>query len=383
MKPPGTTSDMHTTAKLNRRTRDWSPRIWEGCNLFAWLRLLARNRFAVDRSHLYMVPIITFVSSIHLLLRFFEEVFFRHRVLRVRIDQPPLFIVGHWRSGTTLLHELLVEDPRHGFPNTYQCLEPNHFIMTEAIMTRLFAWVLPGRRPMDNMAAGWDHPQEDEFALCMLGEHSPYLTIAFPNHGPIDQDYLDLLNVPPLARRRWKQTLLAFFKKIAYKDGRRLVLKSPTHTARIRTLLEMFPGAQFVHIVRNPYVVFPSTLNLWKSFYRKHGLQSPTFAGLEDYVFSTFLQMYERFETDRSLIPPGNLHELRYEDLVRDPFGEIERLYDRLNLGSFDLIRPGIQAYLDRTRGYETNKYQLSPEMKAEITRRWGTVIQRMGYPLE
>ena len=51
------------------------------------------------------------------------------------------------------------------------------------------------------MAAGWDRPQEDEFALCNMGVRSPYLTIAFPNHPPQDQDYLDFRGVP--AARAW------------------------------------------------------------------------------------------------------------------------------------------------------------------------------------
>lgn len=145
----------------------------------------------------------------------------------------------------------------------------------------------------------------------------------------------------------------------------------------------MFPDAQFVHITRNPYVVFPSTVNLWKSLTRKHGLQTPTFEGLEDRVFAMFLRMYEKFEAGRKLIPPGRFHDLKYEDLVRDPMGEMQKLYERLNLGGFDLARPGIQAYIDRTKGYETNKYDLSPELRAEIGRRWGEVIRRLGYEVE
>ena len=374
---------MSAATPTPKKEREWAPRIWEGCSFPAWLSLLVRNRFAVSRSHLYMVPVISCVSTVHSLLRFFEEAIFRDAVARTEIRHPPLFILGHWRSGTTLLHELLITDPRHGFPNTYQCLEPNHFILTERLFTRLFAWVLPSRRPMDNMAAGWDRPQEDEFALCMLGERSPYLTVAFPNHGPVDQEYLDLVGLSRDVRRRWMRTLYMFLKKVTYKNPRRLVLKSPTHTARIPTLLDMFPDAQFIHIVRNPYVIFPSTVNLWKSFYRKHGLQNPTFAGLEEHVFTTFLRMYERFEASKKLIAPGNFHELKYEDLVRDPMGEMRTLYDRLNLGRFDLIQPGIQAYLDRTKGYETNKYDMTPELRAEIGRRWGEVIRRFGYPIE
>src|SRR6266568_3772694 len=208
-----------------KKEREWAPRIWEGCNFPAWARLLVRNRFAVSRSHLYMVPVISCVSMTHTILRFFEEAIYRDAVARTEIKQPPLFILGHWRSGTTLLHELLITDPRHGFPNTYQCLEPNHFILTERLFTRLFAWLLPSRRPMDNMAAAWDRPQEDEFALCMLGERSPYLTIAFPNNGPVDQEYLDLERLTHEQRGRWKQTLYSFLQKVTYKDPKRLVLK--------------------------------------------------------------------------------------------------------------------------------------------------------------
>ena len=128
---------------------------------------------------------------------------------------------------------------------------------------------------MDNMAAGWDRPQEDEFALCNIGARSPYLTIAFPNRPPQDQDYLDFRGVPTAEVERWKRAFLWFLKCLTLRNPKRIVLKFPGHTARIRTLLEMFPKAKFLHIVRNPYVLFPSTVNLWKRLYRDEGLQMP------------------------------------------------------------------------------------------------------------
>ena len=131
---------------------------------------------------------------------------------------------------------------------------------------------------MDRMKAGFDRPQEDEFALCMLGLPSPYATIAFPNHPAANPEYLDLETVPPTALERWKQGFLWFLKCLTYKQGKRLILKSPPHTARIKVLREMFPDAIFLHIVRDPYVVFPSTVNLWRSLYLTHGLQIPTCA---------------------------------------------------------------------------------------------------------
>jgi hypothetical protein len=236
---------------------------------------------------------------------------------------------------------------------------------------------------MDNMAAGFDRPQEDEFALCMLGQPSPYLTVAFPNRPPQHQEYLDLEGVPPRALASWKKTFYRFLQQITLKDPRRLVLKSPPHTCRIKVLKELFPDALFVHIVRDPYVVFPSTVNLWKSLYRTHGLQPPTFADLEEHVYQTFVRMYEKLEETRGLVDPARFYELRYEDLVRDPVGQMRALYEHLKLGSFERVRPRLQSYLASLAGYETNRYKLTPEQRAEIARRWGTVIRRYGYASE
>jgi hypothetical protein len=361
--------------------REWSPRIWEGCDFFAWLRLLVRNRFAVHPRHAYIALVITFVSLVHTALRLLQDGWLAGRADRARPRLGPVFIVGHWRTGTTLLHELLILDPRHTFPNTYQCLAPHHFLLTESLFTRLFRWILPSRRPMDNMAAGWDRPQEDEFALCMLGQPSPYLTIAFPNHPPQDQEAFDLVGLPPRALASWKRAFLRFLGRLTLKDPRRLILKSPTHSCRIPVLLELFPDARFVHIVRDPYAVFPSTVNLWKSLYETHGLQVPTFAGLEEYVYSTFTHLYDRLDEGKKQIPSGQYYEMRYEELIADPVGEMRRAYDRLGLGDFEPARPPVERYLKEQEGYQTNRYKpLPPAVEAEVTRRWGDVIRRYGY---
>src|SRR5579859_1892922 len=220
------------TPDHQKKGREWAPRIWEGCNLPAWVRLLARNRFAVHPAYWYIAAIVSAVSTGHTLVRFFQEAFYRHAIRRTRIAHPPLFVLGHWRTGTTLLHELLILDPRHNFPNTYQCLEPNHFLLTEKIITKTLGFLMPTRRPMDNMAAGWDKPQEDEFALCMLGVPSLYLNIAFPQNPPQCQEFLGLDELPQRQREAWKRAFYTYLQTLTYNDSRRLVLKSPPHTAR-------------------------------------------------------------------------------------------------------------------------------------------------------
>ncbi|HEV3142767.1 MAG TPA: hypothetical protein VGZ47_02665, partial [Gemmataceae bacterium] len=80
-----------------RQGRQWAPRLWEGCNLPAWFRLLWRNRFAVQPPYWYIAAIVSLVSSGHTVLRLFEEALLRHKVRRTRIEHPPIFILGHWR----------------------------------------------------------------------------------------------------------------------------------------------------------------------------------------------------------------------------------------------------------------------------------------------
>jgi hypothetical protein len=362
------------------RRREWTPRIWEGCDFFGWIRLLARNRFAVGWRQLYIAAIVTVVSFCHLLLRIVQEAWLGRRIARTPIREAPLFIVGHWRTGTTLLHELLILDPRHTYPTTYECLEPNHFLLTEGFITRWLRFLMPSRRPMDNMAAGWDRPQEDEFALCMMGLPSPYLTIAFPNRPPQYPEYLDLVGVPRRALAVWKRGFFRLVQRLTFKDPRRLVLKSPPHSCRIPVLLELFPDARFVHLVRDPFVVFPSTVNLWKTLYRTHGLQEPTFIGLEEYVFTTFVRLYDRLEEGRKYVASDRFYELRYEDLVRNPVDQVERLYEHLGLGKFDEVRPRLEQYVAGLAGYERNRYELTPAQREQITKRWGPVIEGYGY---
>src|ERR1019366_4470876 len=151
----------------------------------------------------------------------------------------------------------------------------------------------------------------------------------------------------------------------------------------IKTLKEMFPKAIFIHIVRDPYVVFPSTVNLWKMLYKTHGLQTPTFAGLEELVLQTFTRMYERLEEGKRLLAPEQFYELRYEDLIKDPTGEMKKIYDHFQLAGFEQYLPRLQEYLASVKGYETNKYQLTDEQRIEITKRWGDVIRRYGYATE
>ena len=363
------------------KDRFWIPRFWNGMQFGPWWRLLRRNRFDLSARRVGMAVINAGLGPIN--WAFATSQNWRHgrRIEETEITEPPIFILGHWRSGTTLLHELLILDERHSYPDTYVCFSPSHFISSGPMIRPVVRHLLPNRRPIDNMAAGWERPQEDEFALCNLGLPSPYLTIAFPNRPPQCQEYLDFRGVPEEAKERWKETFLWFLKAVSYHTGnKRIVLKSPTHTARIRVLLEMFPDARFVHIVRDPFVIFPSTMNLWKRLYRDQGVQVPKYEGLEKHVFTTLKRMYDAFEADKGLIPEGRLAEVRYEEIVADPVGNMQSIYETLELGGFDRVRPQFEQYAEKHKDYKTNRYALAPELREQIADRWSRYIETYGY---
>ena len=381
----GVAQDGKVAAEQRSGSKDhfWIPRFWDGMGVRGWFGLLARNRFDISPLRIAMAVIIGVLSFVNCFLWLIQTILLGRKIDRTEIREDPIFVIGHWRSGTTLLHELLVCDRRHTYPDTYACFAPNHFLLSGWFIKPFLQVLLPSRRPMDNMAAGWDRPQEDEFALCNIGIPSPYLTNTFPNHPPQNQEYLDFRGVPPAAMNRWKQAFLWFLKCLTLRNPKRIVVKSPPHTCRIRTLLEMFPKAKFVHIVRDPYVIFPSTINLWKRLYRDQGLQMPTYEGLEEHVYSTFTRMYEAFDRDRGLIGPGQYCEIRYEDLIAKPVDQMQLVYERLELGDFETVRPAIEEYFAGQKDYKTNRYQVSPELRAEITHRWGKFLTEYGYAVD
>ena len=359
-----------------------TPRFWHGMRLGTWLSLLATRQCRLTPRSMITAASITPTAAFNSLFATWQNFRYGRQIHRQVLAEPPLFVLGHWRSGTTLLHELLITDPEHTYPNTFECMLPHCHLVTQKWMAPLTSWLLPDKRPMDNVEAGWDKPQEDEFALCNLGLPSPYLCWAFPHNGPVHSEYLDLHEVPKRARRRWQALLKLFVKSIAVSRNRRVILKSPPHTARVKWLLEVFPRAKFVHISRDPYKLFPSTMRLWKSLSDVQGLQPdlPEYDWMEGEVLNNLNVMYEAYREDRELIPEGNLCEIRYEDLVADPRGEIARMYDQLSLGNYSRIEPGVDRYIERTGDYKTNRYQIPPEIEAKVRDRWGIYFDLFGY---
>ena len=257
-----------------------------------WLNLLRQGRFRIHGRRLHHVVGSAIATPVNTVLAGMQNLIFGRKTTNAQLEGPPVFILGHWRSGTTLLHELMVRDERFSSPSTLQCFAPHHFLVSEWAFLKFGRWALPNKRPMDNMATGWDRPQEDEFALMNLGFPSPYRRIAFPNQPPVDMDYLDFKNVDPSEIDAWISGLRQFLLNVSLATGRPLVIKSPTHTGRLAHLAKAFPEAKFIHLTRDPRALFPSTIRLWRSLDGVQAMQVPKVHNYEDYVIKSFQRMY-------------------------------------------------------------------------------------------
>jgi len=294
---------------------------------------------------------------------------------------PPIFLLGFWRSGTTLLHELFCCDRKFGYPSTYACLNSAHFLLTERSL-RHHVLGQSSRRPMDNVQYSWASPQEDEFALLSAGAPSPYEALLLPSLLAQPRSLLDLNARPAPEQELWKECFLNFLRMLTLQQGKPMVLKSPSHGFKLSRLAVMFPESRFVIIERNPFEVFASNVKLWQTLLDLYSLESYSSDDVEEFVLAAYVIHEEAIADGCRTISHNRLARVRYEDLVTDSIAEMRRLYSELQLEDFEAVRPAIEEYLRGVSGYKRNRYHLSDAQKERIEQRWSFLIRHKGYDL-
>jgi hypothetical protein len=269
------------------------------------------------------------------------------RARSASFEPPPVFIVGHWRSGTTLLHNLLAGDPQFCYPTINEALRPYDFypgpfdFITRSILLRS----LPPTRPMDDMPLRPDLPQEDEIALAVMGALSFFNCFYFP--ADLRETFATEVlfdNASTEQIDHWTRSVRTYLGKIAaLYPGRRLLVKNPAHSARIPRLREMFPGAKFIHIIRNPADVATSTRKLYLRMLPVVALQQYDASYIDAHVAWSYPELMRRLQDGLQALPHEDFVEIGYAELVQNPLGVLEAVYDRLRLPRFELAVPSFQ----------------------------------------
>lgn len=346
-----------------------------------WLRLLWENG-GVGARYVPKALYVSIMSFLFIPLRALEHIRFGAAIESIEITESPIFILGHWRTGTTLLHNLLSQDENLGYVSTLQTIAPESFLVSERLLRFVLTRILPQKRPQDNVQLSLDLPQEEEIALANVCPYSYYHGWYFPNRM---RDYFRKAVLFEGAseefKAEWKQVYTRVLKKATYvMNGKRLVLKNPANTARIRMLLEMFPDAKFIYIYRNPYVLFPSTQKLYRKFLEIGRFQDINDDEVDENILLFFRELMDRYLEERGLIPPGNLVEIRFEVFEESPLDELERIYAELCLPGFDAAATRFRSYLASQAGYKKNVYELDDETIKRVSEEWRSAIEEWDY---
>jgi omega-hydroxy-beta-dihydromenaquinone-9 sulfotransferase len=354
-----------------------------GMNLSTLGRFFWRNRRQLHWRYFPRLSYLTVMAAWNSYLSRFERAIDGEGIARAKLTAPPIFIMGYWRSGTTHLHHLLGCDPMFTCPTAYQVMFPHHFVYSQPWGVKIFNYLTPGKRPMDNVLYYADTPDEEEKALAALSGVSPFFRILLPAAADDRFTALDPRQLSPETLASWQEAFRLFLKKLSFSKEKRIVLKSPLHLGRIPLLLEMFPGAKFIHLTRNPYVVYLSFHKNWRCGHAFSHLQKPDPLVIDELILSWYTDLFSLYERDRGLIPPGDLHELRFEDLEISPRQCLEKLYQELGFPDFERFWPQASAYLESVTGYQKNTYTLTEEVRAKVRERWGFFFERYGYSLQ
>jgi hypothetical protein len=354
------------------RASAWSRPVFN-LNAAAWDGIRKRNREPIGRG----VALRFFIAArIQSALGKLQTRIYQRAVDAVAL-RAPIFIVGHWRSGTTLLHELLALDEKFAAPTTYECFNPSHFLLTRNQTSADRRAV----RPTGDMIVAASSPQEEEFALLCVGAVSPYEAFLFPR--AIER--VESLGDPDLFQRieqlRWEQALSWTLKATAFAHGadRRLILKSPTNSFRVGRLAALFPGAAFIRVVREPCAVFGSTLRLWQSMWERYALTAPLAQDrLLERIIEIRLAMERKLRGDLARLPDERRATVRYEDLITDPCGAIARLYELLSLGDPSASAPKVRAYMTE---HPRTASDTGGDWRAIVIERWREMFEEFGYP--
>ncbi|BDD06617.1 sulfotransferase family protein (plasmid) [Aureibacter tunicatorum] len=312
----------------------------------------------------------------------YEEAVYGKQVQKFHLDQDPVFILGHWRSGTTHLHNLMCKDPQFGYVTTYQGVFPNMLFSSQWLFKSFMNLAMPKKRATDNVKLGVNLPQEEEFGLGNTTPHSFYNFWFFPQDTmEYYQKYLMFEGLSDQEYEDWKSSYKKFVNRAMLNTkGKRFISKNPPHTSRVKQLLDIYPNAKFVYIYRNPYTVFESTSKFMWATIQGLMLQDFTKEQLESNILEIYKGMYDKYESEKTLIPDGNLIEIKFEDLEKDNIGWLKHIYQSLSLPGLDFAMPHFEAYAAQQKGYKKNAYNYQEETVRKVKEHWGFALDKWGY---
>ncbi len=333
-----------------------------GSNCVDFAKLLLQHRFKISGKYIPRLLYSFTLSSLGSVGGLIEKAFYQKKINSTKIEVDPIFIIGHWRSATTLLHNLMANDSTFGFLSTSQACLPNLMFSFQPLVKQFIKINMPEYRPMDKVRLIPTAPQEDELALANMSTTSCYHAWSFPEEfRSIFNKWCLWDNLSVSEIKRFERNYLLLLKKLTFaNNGKQLILKNPANTGRIPFLLKLFPNAKFIYLSRTQEEVLSSSFRL-----HLKTLEVTTFQNYdEDQVCKEVTRLYQKllakYHKDRELIPNENLVEIEYQEMLKMPMEILQSIYGKLGFAHFDEVKSAFTRYLETQKNYQPAKYLIS-----------------------
>ncbi len=353
-----------------------------GSSLTNLLRLTSQNRFGISPRYIPRYGYAVLMSSILSPFRLKERLIEHKHIKKISIDRDPVFIIGHWRSGTTYLHNVLSLDDSFGCCSTFHATLPHVFLQSEKLLKPLLSASIPTKRPMDDVAMGPDLPQEEEYAIANIIPDGYYNGWCFPKNMNRYMNHVIIDTLPVEFQNEWINTYDFFVKKLTYyHNGKQLLLKNPAHTARLKTLKEMYPNAKFVHIHRNPYEVFYSMNKFMRIVLPRYCVQRPpSQQKMKASILHMYKHMYQTYLQQKKVLSKKDIIEISYEHFIKDTLKEIQHIYDYFDILMSKELENKFKKYVESQKEFNQSTYTMSESLKDEIWQEWSFAFDAFQY---
>jgi hypothetical protein len=340
--------------------------------------------YRIDLRYYFKFVLTFIISMIFELFNLAERLLYKKKLSNFRSEEPPVFIIGFWRSGTTILHSLLCQDQRAGYVTTFQGVFPNLVLSQRKWLKTLINSILPKKRPFDGYSLDMDFPQEEDFAMMSLQPKSLYKMFYFPkDFNDIYEKELYFEKYTEAERNNWKSKYLNFMSKAMLNTaGKRYISKNPCNIFRINTLTELFPDARYIFIYRNPYPVVESLYRFVNEVLPGSELQHLE-GGIPRECFARLYKdaLHEYFKV-KGIIKPANLMEIRYEEFKQQPLEMLREIYTRFDIPGFGEAQPRMEMYLNKNQPDARQPYHIEPEAYQLVNEYAKDIVLQLGYEI-
>lgn len=304
-----------------------------------------------------------------------EAAYARHPEIEDEVIDQPVIVTGLPRSGTSILFELLSQDPQFGSPRNWEIMFP--YPPPEAASYRSD----PRIERCQHLVTQWNRVVPTYAAMHEMGAEIPNECIVAMSCTFLSENLPGQYQIPSYNAWYYQQDLrpaYAYYRRmlklLQWKNPRRhWLLKAPSHLGNLPVVFDTFPDAKVVITHRDPIVAQASVTNLLGTLYWMRSSQAFDARAFENLMtpeagaarLDAVVELLEQ-----GAVPQGQVHNFLYADLVRQPLPALESLYRDMGQSLDETAREAMQAYLARKPQGKFGKHQYSLGEQRENARK-------------